>query len=472
MARKIGAERPITRKTNAMWAEKASSGGIFRFPQQMLSHIARRAMGVPSLGLSQKWPGGDALDFKQPIIRLIPGDPAVAEQLYATRFGKLPEDDFARLTWLKHFASSGKTLHAIYAIDLLRDWADHHAGAMTGEAAAKSLLALSWDGPRIARRAGTMANALPLQLISRLAGATFSFHARNDEQRLQRGAALLSVTAAVRGFDELRKAAHDDLTRGLNGLILADGGHHTRRGDELLRILLTLMPIIRALWSAREPVPESLHAAVERMLPMLRMMIHADGSLSRLVDARPHAEAVLAVLSADAVGGQPLDLAPHSGLARLNHGETLMIMDCFENAIDLSVGAEQLFVSTSLAMRSLTRPRAELETSEAGAVLRLLESGELRRSLYLSARGDDLRCEDLINAGEAIELQVERHIEIVAANEAEPVLLRGRSGRVWKLTARGATVLQDGQIIRLLPNATVGDTRINWSVKRSHDSLN
>jgi uncharacterized heparinase superfamily protein len=454
-----------------MWAEKASSSGIFRFPQQMLSHIARRAIGVPSLGLSQKWPGGEALEFRQPIIRLIPGDPATAEHLYATRFGKMPEDDFGRLTWLKHFAASGKTLHAIYAIDLLRDWADHYASVMTGEAAAKALLALTWDGPRIARRAGPIANALPLNLISRLTRATFNFHPRNDEQRLQRGAALLSVTAAVRGFDELRKAAHDDLTRGLNGLVLADGGHHTRRGDELLRILLTLMPIIRALWSAREPVPDGVHAAAEKMLPMLRMMIHADGSLSRLVDTKPHAEAVLAVLSADAVGGQPLDLAPYSGLARLNHGETLLIMDCFENAIDLSVGAEPLFVSTNLAMRSLSRPRAELETSDAGSVLRLLESGELRRSLYLSVRGDDLRCEDLINGGEAIELQIDPHVDIVPATEKEPVLLRARSGREWKLSARAATILIERQIIRLLPNLTVGDSRINWAVKRSHDSL-
>ena len=383
-----------------MRADRVSAvGELFRLPQHMLSQFAQNLTSRIGFGLGSKWPGGTATEFKQPIVRLIPGDPIVAEQLYATRFGRATAQEFLKLTWLKHFAASGRTLHAIYAIDLLREWATLYLPSLHGEQATRALLALAWDGPVIARRAGGMAHTLPLDVLTEVSKRSFGFHPRTDQQRLIRGIALLSAVKVSRGLDDLRRVAHDDITRAISALILPDGGHRSRRGEELLRVMLMLMPLAKALRVAREPVPESMHQAIERMMPMLRMLVHGDGGLSHLFDTQDHAEAVAAVLAEDSVHAKTFDIAPHTGIARLQGGEAAVIADCLDTSFEFSSGAERLMSSTFQNAGRVGPHTSEITRSREGMALRHGSRDKAVRTVFVSTGGDDLRCEDHVAAG-------------------------------------------------------------------------
>ncbi len=408
---------------------------------------------------------GEAVALRQTISRLIPGDPALADQLYAERYGREAGEGFVKLAWLKHFAASGKTLHALYAMDVLRDWLASSINFADGDRAANALLALSWDGPALARKAG--GEAVLLQAINRLARSTLQFHPKTDRGRLLRGAALLCAVTATAGLESLRRIATDDISRALETLVLADGGHRSGRGDDLLRLILMLQPVARAVHDAHETIPDSLLHSLERMLPMLRMVSFADGGLTSLRGEERHAEAVAAVLDATRADGKPLQQAPHSGLSRLDFSDTTLLADDRSMAFECASGDERLLVATIMARRLPSQMRNELVRSREGAVLRYEEGPALRRSVFLAAHGHDLRCEDFLSADECVVLDVAADIIIVPEAASGGFKLQSRAGHIWSGTPRGAAAVIEDHRILLLPNSTTRDGRLNWALKRS-----
>jgi uncharacterized heparinase superfamily protein len=72
-----------------------------------------------------------------------------------------------------------------------------------------------------------------------------------------------------------------------------------------------LMPLRDSMQAAYMEVPEPFNAAVERMLPMLRLMQHADGRLAVFQGvSRTCGGAVKAILERDKIGGRPVS-KPH-----------------------------------------------------------------------------------------------------------------------------------------------------------------
>jgi uncharacterized heparinase superfamily protein len=433
-----------------------------------LAELARRFTSRASKTLAPVSSIGEAVSLGQPISRLIPGDPDIADQLYAERYGKDAGEGFIKLAWLKHFAASGKTLHALYAMDVLRDWLGAHANAADGDRAANALMALTWDGTTLARKVG--GEAVLLQAINRLCRSTMQFHPKTDRGRLLRGCALLSAVTATTGLEPLRRIASDDISRALDTLVLADGGHRSGRADDLLRIIMMLQPLATALREARETIPDSLLHSLERMLPMLRMVTFDDGGLTSLRGEEAHFEAVAAVLasaqkSAQA-DGRPLEQAPHVGVTRLDFGETTLLADDRTMAFECASGHERLVVASIMARRQPSQLRNELVRSREGAVLRYEESLSHRRSIFLAARGLDLRCEDFLSSDECVVIDVAPGVAMTPDAATGGFRLETANHQIWTGTPRGAAAVIEDHRILLLPNSTTRDGRINWALKR------
>ncbi len=110
--------------------------------------------------------------------------------------------------------------------------------------------------------------------------------------------------------------------------ILPDGGHVSRNPDVLIRLLLDLLPL-RQTYAARgvAPPPQLLNA-IDRILPMLRMLRHGDGTLALFNGMGVTEPDILAtVLAYDDPRAKAMVNAPHSGYQRVEAGPSLLIVD-------------------------------------------------------------------------------------------------------------------------------------------------
>ena len=118
------------------------------------------------------------------------------------------------------------------------------------------------------------------------------------------------------------------LARELDRQILADGGHASRNPRVVVDLLFDLLPL-RQMFASREvDTPEALLHAIDRMLPMVRLFRHGDGTLSHFngmgVTAADH---LATLLTYDDMRSQPIHHAPHSGYERMEAGRSLLVAD-------------------------------------------------------------------------------------------------------------------------------------------------
>ena len=105
------------------------------------------------------------------------------------------------------------------------------------------------------------------------------------------------------------------------------GGIKTRNPEELLEILSLLNWAVQALAETGHEVPTEVTAAIERIVPTLRALRHADGGLARFHGGGQGLEGRLdAALAASRVRAAP-DKGLHMGFARLTAGRTTLIAD-------------------------------------------------------------------------------------------------------------------------------------------------
>jgi uncharacterized heparinase superfamily protein len=152
--------------------------------------------------------------------------------------------------------------------------------------------------------------------------------AATPHDRLVAAMALCYAGLCCDGFDGLRRRATRHLARELDRQILPDGGHASRNPRILVDLLLDLLPL-RQIYASRglEP-PKALVQAIDRMLPMLRLFRHGDGTLAHFngmgVTAAHH---LATILIYDDAHAQPMQRAPHSGYERLQAGATIVTAD-------------------------------------------------------------------------------------------------------------------------------------------------
>jgi uncharacterized heparinase superfamily protein len=147
-------------------------------------------------------------------------------------------------------------------------------------------------------------------------------------ERLLCALALLEFCICAEVGADVQSEAKKTFTRELERQILGDGGHIGRNPKIILDLALDLLPL-RPLYAARgmKP-PQALLAAINRMIPMLRLLQHGDGSLALFNGMSATDPGELAtVFTHEARGAAaPLD-APDSGYRRMTAPGALAIID-------------------------------------------------------------------------------------------------------------------------------------------------
>jgi uncharacterized heparinase superfamily protein len=282
-------------------------------------------------------------------------DPTIATDIYAGHIkfaGKLlethgrspfdlpsPSDAFTvelhGFGWLRHFRAAETVLSKVSARALVADWIESYGkrpSGLIGRADVTARRLMSWLGQAPLLLDG--ADAAFYKIFIKALAA--------DAQRLQRSLratpptelrllihlALTHYALSCSETDAELKNASANLCDVLDDQILADGGHISRNPAVVLNTLLDLLPLKLAFLWRRIQTPQPIVAAIDRMMPMLRMMRHADGAIALFNGmGATRADFIAAVLAQDDTMAPPPLNAPYAGYQRIEHGQSVVIID-------------------------------------------------------------------------------------------------------------------------------------------------
>ncbi len=253
---------------------------------------------------------------------LEPGSDAWARQL-------------AGFGWLRHLRATDNVAIRARARGLVGDFLDVHA---------KPGPALAWE-PRVAARR-TLAWLSQSPVI--LAGADRTFYSRftaalethraflerqlggalAGDDRLLVALTLAEYGLCVDGAATLQRRGTDALAVEIATQVTLDGAPASRNPQVLVDVLLDLLPLRQAYAARSVPAPQPLLNAIDRMMPMLRLFRHGDGSLALFNGMGQTAPELLAtILAYDDARARPLGNAPYAGYQRLEAGATILVVD-------------------------------------------------------------------------------------------------------------------------------------------------
>lgn len=395
---------------------------------------------------------------------LLLGDAAIARQIYrgtftfaghtiscrpAEVFAAPPPssawwDELASFDWLRHFDEAGLVLYRAYARAQIVSFAAQRRPT-SFQADCRRLLALSRHAHFLLTDSSDAIAAELLGICAREAQRLAALRPRAIADQLRQAVALAAAGLAFRGpagpcDDALARCAALAAA-----MILPDGGPADRNPGTLLNLLADFIALREALDHQMLAVPQGLHAAIERGLPMLRFLSHDGASLVVFQGVEDAANPLLAaVLARDPVQGLPLAHPAYAGYCRMTQGRASVIVDCGESALcesplafELCDGGQRvagncgLPVHASLAWREAARSirahatlevelpgasaapaflarrrssatvAAEFVASPHGTLVKgcnrtfVARTGLIhRRDLFLAANGHDLRGED------------------------------------------------------------------------------
>jgi uncharacterized heparinase superfamily protein len=236
--------------------------------------------------------------------------------------------------WLRHLRAAGHPVARETALGIVGDWLGRHAArqGIPWEPHVTGRRLMSWianaslllDGVDTTTYDRT-ANSLGDQLIH--LSATWR-DAADGLPRLLALTALVLADLCVAGHDRHLREIEADFAAELDRQILSDGGHVSRDPGVLVELLLDFLPLRQCFAVRTRTPPAALDAAIGRMMRMLRFMRLGDGALARFNGMGASTVDALSTVLAygDATGIE----SPHaraSGYARLERGETVLIVD-------------------------------------------------------------------------------------------------------------------------------------------------
>lgn len=326
------------------------------------SSVPMRPLGkslyAAALGHGLTWPGASLsakiTGLAVPIKPLLEGCAETGKQIYHGKFrfyGKevscrgamifdaaAPDlawlEELHGFSWLIHMEATDLELGRVHARALVWDWLERNRHRQRGANAlpvvCRRLMSWMLAAPFLFERADeNFVAEFSLSLARHIRDLQLrSALSRSSAVRLDCAAALAFAAVGLKGLEPAIPAAMALLAERLDTQILPDGGHISRNPAELVRLLLNLVPLRIACEKARIEISARFHAALERMLPMLRFFVHGDSGLAIFQGAcDPLIDECCAILEADDTCGRPLSNAVYSGYARLSHGNATVICD-------------------------------------------------------------------------------------------------------------------------------------------------
>lgn len=236
--------------------------------------------------------------------------------------------------WLRHLRAAGTALAQANARSLVDEFVSSRLGdrrtAHETQVVARRLISFISQSPLILEGADHAFYQRFLRIVGNLV-RDLERHLRAGalpQQQLMAAIALSYAGLCCEGLEKTLRRSSRLLARELDRQVLADGGHASRNPRVLVDLLFDLLPL-RQMFASREvDTPEALLHAIDRMLPMVRLFRHGDGTLSHFngmgVTAADH---LATLLTYDDMRSQPIHHAPHSGYERMEAGRTLLVAD-------------------------------------------------------------------------------------------------------------------------------------------------
>jgi uncharacterized heparinase superfamily protein len=282
-------------------------------------------------------------------------DPTIATEIYSGYFamagkvvdapGRSPfevdsgspdwQRELTGFSWLRHLRAANTALSRANAQALVGDF-------LSGVGTAKD--ATAWEPPVVIRRTLSFLAQSPIILE----GADAIFYRRfmrglarsqrflehqiatglTGETRLLTAIALAELGLCALAAPKYQRWSTKLLADELEAQILPDGGHISRNPQILIDLLLDLLPLRQVYMVRAVSPPAQLLNAIDRILPMLRLLLHGDGTLAQFNGMGFTAPDLLAtVLAHDDARAKALSNAPHSGYVRVEAQDAALIVD-------------------------------------------------------------------------------------------------------------------------------------------------
>lgn len=395
------------------------AGAIFKDRLRVVGLLAARGATILWRGLAAPLRALVGLRRRPPERLLIApqdirtSDPTLAADIYAGYFafagkivnahGRSPFElepgsaawarALASFSWLRHLRAADTAVARANARALVDDFLSlagkpSQSPAWEPQVAARRLLAWLSQSPIILEGADRAFYRRFMKGIGRAQGFLERKMAEGlaGEQRLFVAIALAELGLCTEAAGKAQQKTTRQLVDELERQILPDGGHVSRNPQILIDLLLDLLPL-RQVYAARGlQTPAQLLNAIDRMMPMLRLFRHGDGTLALFNGMGVTAPEQLAtVLAYDDVRAQALANAPHSGYQRIEAQEAILVMDsgrppprAFSNrahagcaSFEFSVGAQRLVINCGApdANRAAAREAARMTAAHSTLVV-------------------------------------------------------------------------------------------------------
>ena len=285
----------------------------------------------------------------------LPGDPALATEMYGgtfrlaevavETFGESPftienaptvwSEALHGFGWMRHHRAAGTELAQLHVRTLLTDWIKTY-GNGAGE--------LPWRPVVAATRLRHWISHSPVvvghsdfvfldEFLRQLAWhhrfvKRAAVDATDPFERVRLLATLCSVSLTFPSTRQEQRRYASALASELDAQVLSDGGHVSRRAASALELAGDLLPLGQCYEALGLVTPPSVIRALDRILPMLALHRHTDGTLARHNGTRgDRADRTEAVLALSPLRGTPPAEAPQSGYQRLAIADTVVIVD-------------------------------------------------------------------------------------------------------------------------------------------------
>ncbi|SFK47641.1 heparinase II/III family protein [Methylocapsa palsarum] len=318
---------------------------------------------------------------------LEPGSPAWARAL-------------AGFSWLRHLRAADTAIARANARALVDDFLTlagqpGHSEAWEPQVVARRLLAFLSQSPIILEGAD---RAFYRRFMKGI-GRSQAFLERKlamglqGEARLAALIALAELGLCAEGPNKTQQRSTRLLTDELTRRILPDGGHVSRNPQVLIDLLLDLLPLRQAYAARGLQPPAQLLNAIDRMMPMLRLFRHGDGTLALFNGMGVTQPELLAtVLAYDDVRARALTNAPHSGYQRLEAPDAIVLADAgrpppkdFSQrahagcaSFEMSIGAFRLVVNCGAPDANRPAAREAARTTAAHSTLIIDDTSSCR----------------------------------------------------------------------------------------------
>ena len=191
------------------------------------------------------------------------------------------------------------------------------------------------------------------------------------DERLLAALALAEFGLCAQDAGALQRSGTAALAAEIDAQVLPDGGHISRNPQTLIDLLLDLLPLRQAYAARGIQAPQQLLNAIDRMMPMLRLFRHGDGTLALFNGMGVTApELVATILAYDDARAQPLTNALYSGYQRIEAEGTIVIADAgavAPQAFSTRAGAGCLSFELSSGIRRIVVNCGAPDGSRAGA---------------------------------------------------------------------------------------------------------